>query len=84
VLSIELLGSLLIEPRHLQFGNIKAVSIDSINHLSCLSVNIGLDHGKRFLTSLVELGSSENITIVDQLELSVVNSYDRPNVEILD
>lgn len=80
VFSIELLCSLLIEPRHLEFCNIESICVNSVDHFSCLGVNIWLNHSEWFLTGLIKFRSSENIAVVNKLELSIVNSYDRPNI----
>jgi len=83
VFSIKLLCSLLCKSRHLQFSDIKSTSIYSINDFTGLSVYIWLNQSKCSLTLSVELWSCEDITVVNELKLSIINSNDRSNIKIL-
>lgn len=72
----------LTKSRHFQFRDDKAVSVNKINDLACVHVDIWLDHSKSRLLSLGELFASKRIAVVHQFELSGVDSHNRAYVEV--
>ena len=65
VLGVELLASLSIEARHLQFVESEAFGLDSINDLSHLCVAVRLDHGKGSLTLGLKFSSCCHIAVIN-------------------
>jgi len=68
VFSVELLTSLSIEARHLQFVDREAFSLDSINDLSHLSIAVRLDHSKGSLTLRLKFSSCCHIAIINNFQ----------------
>lgn len=69
--------------RHLHLGNNETVSVDRIDDLSSVHVDVGLDHGKLGLLATGERLSGESVTIVCNLELTSVDSDNASNVELV-
>jgi len=76
MLTVKSVCSLSIKAWHFKLADNKTVLVNWVNDLSCVSVDVGLDHSKGRLLFLSELLARENITVVNNFKLTRVNSHD--------
>lgn len=73
--SVEFSNSVLVESRHLQAVDLKALLVNLVNHFSHVHVAIGLDSSESPLPLVLEMVSSVDITVVHHLKNSRHNSH---------
>jgi hypothetical protein len=84
MLIVELVCELwLSEFAHFQLRNGITVLVDSINNFTSLSVTVWLDHSESSSSHSFKLIFRENISIINNLELSGMDSNNRSNIELL-
>lgn len=84
MLLVELVGLLRFrEFAHFQFWNGETVLVDCINDFTSLSVTVRLDHAECPSSNRFKFVLCENISIINDLELSRVNSDDRSKEKLL-
>jgi len=76
VLTVKSVRSLSIKAWHFKLADNKTVLVNWVNDLSCVSIDVGLDHSKGRLLFLSELLAREYITVVNNFKLARVNSHD--------
>ena len=83
VLSIELVGLLRTrELAHLELRNSETALLDGIDDLAGLRVTVRLDHGEGAASGRLELLLREDVSVVDQLQLSRVDADERAEEEL--
>ena len=84
MLSVEFISLLhLSKFAHLQFRNLKTVSINCIDDFSSLSVTVRFNHCKSFFRFCFKLLSGKHISILNKLKLSRMNINDWPNIQLV-
>ena len=76
-------GSGAAELAHAELGDDKAVLVDSVNDLSSVHVDVGLNQGEGAFFICGEVSSREHISVVNELELSGKDGYDASDEELV-
>lgn len=67
---------------HLKFRNGETVLINGVDNFSSLSVTVRLDHGKRSFSFALKFVSSEDVSILCELQLSGVYVDNAADIEV--
>lgn len=84
VLTVELLSSVAVEARHLQFVDSESIVLDAVDDLAHLSVAVGFDHGECTLASSFKMLASVNIAVVHDFDHTRENVYLSSNEEVIE